>query len=284
MEIKRPGGRLSVVATPIGNLEDLSRRALRVLEESDLIAAEDTRHTRKLLGHYKVHTPLTSYHEHNESKRRPALIHALCDGKRIALVTDAGTPCISDPGSRLVRAAHEAGIEVVAVPGPSAVHAALSVSGFPSDRFAFHGFFPRKSAEADELIAIIRAAPGTHVFFESPHRLLRSLELLVDRLPAVEVCVARELTKTFEEIVRGAPAEVAERFRRHAPKGECVLMLHMAGHGPDTEALPATDLRNLVEQLVQQDGLTRRDAIQRVADQLGLPRRRVYAAATRKSR
>ena len=216
-------GRLYVVATPIGNLEDISARALRVLREVDLIASEDTRHSRRLLDHYGITSSLTSYHEHNEALKTGMLLSVLEAGRDVALISDAGTPCISDPGYRIVRAARERGIAVVSVPGPSALAAALSVSGLPTDRVTFHGFFPRRAGQADEVVKLIETLGGTHVFFESPHRLVGSLETMAARLPKAQACVARELTKVFEEVQLSTPKELAEKFAESGVKGECVF-------------------------------------------------------------
>lgn len=272
--------RLFVVATPIGNLEDLSPRARRVLAEADIVAAEDTRHSRKLLGAAGSRARTESYHEHNEAEKAARLIAAMQAGQSVALVTDAGTPCISDPGYRLVAAAREAGICVETVPGPCSPVAALSVSGLPSDRFAFHGFLPRKRAPRRALFAEWGQWRGAHVAFESPQRLAAALDDLAETLPSVEAAVARELTKLHEEVRRGTPAELAAHFRAHAPRGECVLLAHVA----DSPARTWTDdeLREQVAARMQEEGLSRRDAVRAVADATGEPRNRVYAAAQEK--
>jgi len=276
-----PHGQLYVVATPIGNLEDISARALRVLREADLIAAEDTRHSAKLLDHFGIHTPLMSYHEHNETARAEELVAALRTGKNIALITDAGTPCISDPGYRVVRAAHEAGISVMTVPGPSSVVAALSISGLPTDRYTFHGFFPRKHKHVDELFDLIRNVGGTHIFFEAPSRLLSTLAELNQALGSVECCVARELTKMFEEAVPGSPSELIDYFSTAPVRGECVVMVHVphdAAH--DAARYTPEIIQEKVQEAMAREGLSRRDAIRQVAGELHLPRNVVYAAAT----
>ncbi len=270
-------GRLYVVATPIGNLEDISPRALRVLREADLIAAEDTRHSARLLEHFGIQARLVSYHDHNEADRAAMLIAALRSGESVALITDAGTPCIADPGYRAVRAAHDAGIPVVAVPGPSAALAALSVSGLPTDSFSFHGFFPRKRKQAEALLDAMRAG-GTHLFFESPNRLVATLEALEKAVGEASCCVARELTKVFEEVVPGSPACLVEHFSAAPVRGECVVVVY----APPTREVPAPDpdlLRELVRAAMRRDGLSRRDAIRRVAAELRVPRNAVYAAA-----
>jgi len=197
-------GTLFLVATPIGNMEDLTFRALRVLREADLIAAEDTRHTSKLLNHYDVRTPTTSLHDHNESARIPGLLARLAAGERVALVSDAGTPSVSDPGFRLVRAAIDAGIRVEAVPGPSAVLAALACSGLPTDAFVFVGFPPPKARAREAWYEALREESRTIVFFEAPHRLADMLAALTEAMgPHRRAAVCRELTKTYEEVRRG---------------------------------------------------------------------------------
>lgn len=272
-------GRLYVVATPIGNLEDISLRALGVLKSVALIAAEDTRHSKKLLNHFSIDTPLTSYHEHNESEKAQELIQEVLNGRDVALISDAGTPCISDPGYRLVRAAHEAGICVVSVPGPCAVSAALSISGLPTDRFTFHGFFPRKNSESANLLQSLDDLPGTHVFYESPNRLKKALEGVAKHLPEVEVRVARELTKTFEELLLGSAQEILDRIGTAEVKGECVLLLSVPSRtSRETEKSPE-ELRALVEELMRAQNLSRRDAVRRVAANLGISRNEVYSAA-----
>jgi 16S rRNA (cytidine1402-2'-O)-methyltransferase len=270
-------GRLFVVATPIGNLEDISARALRVLSSVHVIAAEDTRHSKKLLDQFNIRTPLTSYHDHNELQKAENLLTVLRGGKDVALITDAGTPCIADPGYRIVHAARGAGIPVESVPGPSAVVAALSVSGLPTDRFAFQGFFPRKKKDAETALVQAKTFPGTHVFYESPNRLCDTLELLAEFAPDAHVSVARELTKVHEEVVSGTPATVLQHYEQAPPKGECVVILHFAEAAP----VEFTDdqIREAVEVVIETQSLSRRDAIREVATRLSIPRNRVYDAA-----
>lgn len=271
-------GRLFIVATPIGNLEDISARAKTVLASVDVIAAEDTRHSRKLLGHYNISTPITSYHEYNETEKTVELLKKVNDGGDIALITDAGTPCISDPGYRLVHGARQAGIEVVAVPGPSAVTAALSISGLPTDKFVFHGFFPRKRRDADRLLELAEEwAPATHVFFEAPNRVIATLMILAERFPSDRACIAREITKMFEEVISGVPAELLERFSARDVKGECVLMIHIAA--PTTSAKPTTEeLRTRARDLMMEQNMSRRDVARHLANEFQMPRRYVYEA------
>jgi len=218
-------GILYVVATPIGNLEDLTLRALRVLKEADLVACEDTRRTRALLTHFGIHASVTSYFEHNKVAKGEVLLSALQGGKSIALVTDAGTPGISDPGFLLVRAAREAGVRVVPVPGPSAVVAALSAAGVPADRFVFDGFLPVKPGRRIHRLEALRSLEMTVVCYESPHRVLAALEAIATVFGDVEIVVARELTKQFEEIVQGTPARLREHFTLGPVRGEFTLVI-----------------------------------------------------------
>ncbi|MCX5750214.1 MAG: 16S rRNA (cytidine(1402)-2'-O)-methyltransferase [Candidatus Saganbacteria bacterium] len=215
-------GILYVVATPIGNLEDITLRAIRTLKEVDAIASEDTRQTKKLLNKYEIKTSLISYYSYNIKERTPQIINMLKQGKNIALVTDAGTPAISDPGEYLVHKALEGGIKVVTIPGPSAVIAALSIAGLSTDKFIFEGFLPRKSIQRCRLFEQLKEEERTVVFYESPHRILKTLDDLIGVLPERKIVVARELTKIFEEIVSGTPAQVRAKIK---PKGEMVLIV-----------------------------------------------------------
>jgi 16S rRNA (cytidine1402-2'-O)-methyltransferase len=218
-------GVLYVVATPIGNLEDLTLRALRVLKEADLVACEDTRRTRGLLTHFGIHVPVTSYFAHNTLAKGEVLLRALAEGKSVALVTDAGTPGISDPGFLLVRAARDAGISVVPVPGPSAAVTALSAAGVPADRFVFDGFLPVKPGRRLHRLEALRALEMTIVCYESPHRIHASLEAIGQVFGDAEMVVARELTKQFEEIVRGTPVRLREHFGQREARGEFTLVI-----------------------------------------------------------
>ena len=218
-------GTLYVVATPIGNLEDVTLRALRVLKEVGLVACEDTRRTRTLLSHFGIHVPVTSYFEHNKLTKGPAILRALSEGKSVALVTDAGTPGISDPGFLLVQAARAAGVPVVPVPGPSAVIAALSAAGVPADRFVFEGFLPVKPGRRLHRLEALRDLEMTVVCYESPHRILASLEAIAQVYGDREIVAAREMTKQFEEIVRGTARQLAERFAAGRVRGEFTLII-----------------------------------------------------------
>jgi 16S rRNA (cytidine1402-2'-O)-methyltransferase len=218
-------GTLYLVGTPIGNVEDLSPRALRVLREVDVVAAEDTRHTNQLLGRFGIHRPLVSYHDHNKDARTPELVGRLRDGASVAIVSDAGSPGISDPAFTLVRAAVQESLPVIPIPGASSVLCALEVSGLPTDRFAFEGFLPRKAGRRRARIEELRADPRTLIFFESPHRLAAALRDLRDGLGDRRASVSRELTKRFEETRRGTLSELAAWAEEKTPRGEFVLVV-----------------------------------------------------------
>ena len=265
-------GRLYVVATPIGNLEDITYRAVRVLGEADLIACEDTRQTRKLLDHYGIRKPTVSYHDHNEADRSEELAERLRNGETIALVSDAGMPLVSDPGYRLVRAALEMNIEVQPVPGPSAALAALSASGLPTDAFHFGGFLPAKPGQRARVLEDVAGETATLIFYEAPHRILESLEAIEQVLGPRPVVVARELTKIHEEFVRGTAAEVrANLAARPGIKGEITILIGKA----TAPAVDNTPIEDAVADL-ERTGTPRMDAIKRVARQRGLPKREVY--------
>lgn len=216
---------LTVVPTPIGNLQDITLRALEALRAADVVAAEDTRHSGILLHHHGISKPMVSLHEHNEASRSAALVEDIAQGRQVALVTDAGMPGISDPGFRLIRACRERNLPVTVLPGPSAVPTALVGSGFPTDAFYFGGFLPVKSGRRQAELERAAAREETSVYFESPHRLVKSLEVLAKSAPDITVCVARELTKKFEEFRRGKPAELSAHYQQHPPKGEITLVL-----------------------------------------------------------
>ena len=222
-------GTLYLVATPIGNLEDITLRALRVLRECDVVAAEDTRHTGRLLQHFGISKPLLSYFQFNEAKRSEEILERLRRGEKVALVTDAGSPGISDPGARVVAAAMSAGLRVEAIPGPCALVAALTASGLPTDEFHFLGFLPHKSGQRRRQLEGLRTVPGTIVFYESPYRIVKLLEELAELYPMRKVVLARELTKKFEEYRGGLPGKLLEEIRVKAPKGEFVVVM-----GPET--------------------------------------------------
>jgi 16S rRNA (cytidine1402-2'-O)-methyltransferase len=216
---------LYIVSTPIGNLKDISLRALETLKKVDLIAAEDTRHTRILLNHYGIHTALTSYFEHNKFTKGPYIIKLLKQGRDAALVSDSGTPGISDPGYRLIRSAVENGINVTACPGPSALINALVLSGLPTDRFIFEGYLPVKSGARKRRLEEIAGEKRTVIFYESPHRLLKALQDIAEVLGQRQIVVLRELTKKFEEILRSSADKILTHFQKQPPKGEFVIII-----------------------------------------------------------
>jgi len=216
---------LYLVATPIGNLGDITLRALEVLKSADIIAAEDTRHSGNLLRHCEIHKPMVSYHEHNEAQRTAELLEVLREGKNVAIITDAGMPGISDPGHRLLRACIEHAIPYTIIPGASAVLTALIGSGFDAEQFFYGGFLPPKSGGREREILAAGKREVTSIFFESPHRLLRSLEVFQQHFPTRTLCVARELTKQFEEFRIGTPPELVAHYTAHPPRGEIVLLL-----------------------------------------------------------
>jgi 16S rRNA (cytidine1402-2'-O)-methyltransferase len=263
---------LYIVPTPLGNLEDITLRALRVLREVSLVAAEDTRTTRKLLARYEITTPLTSYHEHNKLAKLDAIFEALAAGD-VALVSDAGTPGVSDPGYELIQAALERGITVVPLPGPSAVITALVASGLPTDRFTFVGFLPRKSKALRDALTTLATEPGTIIAYESPHRLAATLAAIHEVLGDRPVAVARELTKLYEEVQRGPVSEVLAHYREHPPKGEITLVL-----GGAVEADQPWDEGQVRAALQDRlaAGEARSAAARAVAEESGWQRRDVY--------
>jgi len=265
-------GRLYVVSTPIGNLEDITYRAVRILKEVDWIACEDTRTTRRLLDHYGISKPTVSYHEHNEAGRAAELIARIEQGESGALVSDAGTPLLSDPGYRLVHAAAEAGVRVEALPGPSALLAALVVSGLPTDRFLFAGFFPAKQGQRRHLLESLAGEAATLVLYEAPHRITETLEDIAAVLGQRHMAVARELTKIHEETLRGTADEIRESLiAREAVRGEFVVMIGKA-EAPQTADVP---IEVMIETLIGA-GIERMEAIKTVARERGLSKREVY--------
>lgn len=272
-------GTLYIVGTPIGNLEDITHRALRILREVAVIAAEDTRQTRKLLNHFEIPTPAVSYHEHNQRTAGPQLIERLLAGDDVALVTDAGMPAISDPGEDLVRLAVAAGVPVVPVPGPTAFTTALVVSGLSTERFAFEGFLPVKGKERRAALERLKQEPRTWILYEAPHRVMETLEDLRDTLGDRPMAAARELTKLHEEVVRGTPAELLAHFEQKAPRGEFVLVVSgapAAAQAAPEEATP-TSLAAAVAAL-EAGGMDRKAAMKEVATRFGMTKRDVYQA------
>jgi 16S rRNA (cytidine1402-2'-O)-methyltransferase len=270
---------LYLVATPIGNLEDITLRALRVLKEADLIACEDTRHTQKLLNHYGVSTRTTSYHEHNEITRAPELVIELEQGARVALVTDAGMPGISDPGFRLISLAIRHHVPVVPVPGASAFLAALVASGLPTDAFRFSGFLPAKAGARRQLLESIRESPRSQVFYEAPHRLLDALADVVEVLgKGRHIVVAREVTKLHEEFLRGRAGEILETLKsRDAVKGEITLLIAKAEEeGSGVSAESRMTVRQRIEQIMTGEKVDEKAALKKAAKERGISKSQAY--------
>jgi len=267
-------GTLYLVATPIGNLADITHRALQVLKDVDLIACEDTRHTHKLLNHYGVNTKTISYHEHNEQQRAAELIDRLQQGTNIAVVSDAGTPSISDPGFRLVRAAIENEIVVVPVPGPSALITALIAAGLPTDEFFFAGFLPSRTSARRTRLTELQSIPGTLIFYEAPHRLAATLKDAYEILGEREAVVARELTKLHEEIRRGLLSKLAADYTEKTDiRGEIVVLIDRNVIGASVNN--TTSIATLVDQF-ERDGMDHRAALKKAARELGLSRAEAY--------
>ena len=271
------GGCLYIVGTPIGNLEDITLRALRILKEADVIACEDTRHTQKLLNHFDIHKEMVSYHEHNEMTRSPELLIQMEQGAKVALVSDAGMPLVSDPGYRLVTLCARHKIPVIPVPGPSALLAALAASGLPSDEFLFIGFVPARSSERRRTLERLRIEERTIIFYEAPQRvaecLADALEILGDR----SACVARELTKIHEEFLRGKLSQLAERLAERPARGEITVLLGAGEAAAGTaKGESAQSLADRVEELIRQAKLDRKEALKLAAKERGLTRRDAY--------
>ena len=273
-----PGPTLYLVATPIGNLEDITLRALRVLKGVDLIACEDTRQTQKLLNHYGVTTRTISYHEHNEMTRAAELIVDLEQGTRIALVTDAGMPGISDPGFRLITLAIRHHVPVVPIPGASAYLAALVASGLPTDSFRFSGFLPAKRGERRTVLESIKTSPRTQVFYEAPHRLVEAVEDIVEVLGGERhVVIAREVTKLHEEFLRGRAEELLETLKsRGDVKGEITLLIGKAEEAAQKAAPARVSVRQRVEQIMSEDGVDEKAALKKVAKEMGVSKSEAY--------
>lgn len=277
--VEEQKGTLYLCATPIGNLEDITLRVLRILREADLIAAEDTRHTRKLLSHYQIHTPLTSYHRHNRQKKGEYLLDLVSSGKNVALVSDAGMPGISDPGAELVSEAVKNGCAVIPVPGPSAAVTALVVSGLPTGSFVFVGFLPTaRKARAEKLQELSRQR-WTMVFYEAPHRIKETLALLLKALGNRQAAAARELTKLHEEVIRGSLEELVDHFNLVEPRGEFTLVVAGATEA-ESRSGQETAWRHIGASahvaMLEAEGMDRKSAIQEVARLRGLPKKDVY--------
>jgi len=271
------GGCLYLVGTPIGNLEDITLRALRILKEVDKIACEDTRHTLKLLTHYGIHRPLVSYHEHNELTRAPELVVALEQGANIALVSDAGMPLVSDPGHRLVTLCLRHHIPVVPIPGPSAVLASLSASGLPNEEFLFVGFLPARSGERRRALERLRIEDRTIILYEAPHRVAECVADAREVLGNRTACIAREVTKLHEEFRRGKLSELSASLEERPARGEITLLIGAeAPADARTQANSAQSLADRVEELIRQAKLDRKDALKLAAKEHGLTRRAAY--------
>jgi 16S rRNA (cytidine1402-2'-O)-methyltransferase len=273
--VTRRAGKLYMVGTPIGNLEDMTPRAIRILKEVDLIACEDTRRTQKLLNHFSIRTRTTSYHEHNEMTRSAQLVIEMEEGSNIALVSDAGMPVISDPGYRLVRLAIRHELQVIPIPGPSALVASLAVAGLPVDRFEFLGFLPPKKLARQKALREFQGSDKTLVFYEAPHRALEMLTDLRKVLAGRPVVVAREVTKIYEEFLRGSASEVIELLKKRPPKGEITVLV-----GPPTESEAETGSESAIsdelERVMEEQGLDERAALKVVARARGISKSDAY--------
>lgn len=264
-------GKLYICPTPIGNLEDITLRTLRILREVDLIAAEDTRHSLRLLNHYEIKKPLTSYHEHNIREKGPELIQRLIDGENIALISDAGMPGISDPGEDLIKLAILEGIEVIGLPGPTASITALVVSGLTTEKFVFEGFLPSKKRDRQNALELLKTEERTIIFYESPHRVLNSLEDMLTILGNRKIAIGRELTKHYEEIFRGDFELALQRFSEGAVKGEFVVIVDGNKDIIQEQVNIEEELKNYIN-----SGLTKKEAIKKLVDEKNLPKNMVY--------
>lgn len=274
-------GILYICATPIGNLGDITMRVLETLKRVDFIAAEDTRHSRKLLDHYGIKTPLVSYHQHNEKKRTAELLQRLKQGQQAALISDAGMPGISDPGQTLIQACLEEGLPIDVLPGPNAALTALVLSGLPTDSFVFLGFLPLQKSERNKILEKIRELPFTVILYEAPHRLIRTLEGIREALGEREAVVARELTKLHQTVHRGSLENLLEIFDDIPPKGECCVLLAPC-HEAQKEGQPADWLRELEE--LEAEGKDSKEAMKIVAMRYGISKRDIYQARLNKKR
>jgi len=271
-------GILYIVATPIGNLEDITLRAIRVLKEADLIAAEDTRHTRNLLNKYEIETPLTSYHDHNKEEKAPVLVAQMLEGKNIALVSDAGTPGISDPGYFLINLAVDQKIPVIPIPGATAAITALSVSGLPTDRFVFEGFLAAKQTARIKRLKELEKEERTLIFYEAPHKIIKAIEDMIAVFGDRQAVITRELTKVYEEIVRAKLSDVLKHLKQKTVKGELTVIVHGASKEPLKKDI---DTAVYLKDLMLHKGLTKKEAIVVASEELGLPKKAVYSASLR---
>jgi 16S rRNA (cytidine1402-2'-O)-methyltransferase len=278
--VQRGTGVLYIVGTPIGNLEDITYRAVRVLREAELIACEDTRHTRKLLDHYGIEGKLVSYHEHNEAERAQELVHKLLDGVDVAQVSDAGMPGISDPGFRVITLAIEHGIPVVPVPGPSALLAALSASGLPTDAFEFRGFLPAKSGQRRTALEEVRSAEHTVIFYEAPHRIHEAIDDVVAVLGSERpMVIARELTKVHEEFLRGTAGELANQIHNRDVKGEITILIGKAVAGQSANV--ELDLGTRLKEIMREQNVDEKAALKVLAKERGVSKSEVYREVQR---
>lgn len=266
-------GTLYIVATPIGNLEDITLRAIRILKEADLIAAEDTRHTRHLLDRYQVETRLTSYHDHNKEEKAPVLVARLLEGKNVALVSDAGTPGISDPGYFLINLAIDQKISVVPIPGATAAIAALSISGLPTDSFVFEGFLPAKHTARLKRLGELAKEERTIIFYEAPHKIIRAVEDMLTVFGERRTVVTRELTKLHEETIRGTLSDILKRLQEGTIKGEFTVIVRGASAEPLKQDINTAEY---LKNLMIHRGLSKKEAIAVAAEELGLPKKDVY--------
>ncbi len=266
-------GILYIVSTPIGNLEDITLRAIRVLKEADLVAAEDTRHSRHLLDRYQIETQLTSYHDHNKESKAPVLIARLLEGKSVALVSDAGTPGISDPGYFLINLAIDQKVPVVPIPGATAAVAALSVSGMPTDRFIFEGFLPARHSARLKRLQYLVHEERTMIFYEAPHKIIRTVEDMLEVFGDRRVVITRELTKVHEETIRGTISECLNRLHNGTIKGEFTIIIHGFSSEPLKQDI---DTAEYLKELMLHRGLGKKEAISVAAQELGIPKKNVY--------
>ena len=272
-------GILYLCATPIGNLEDMTFRCIRVLKEADLIAAEDTRNSIKLLNHFEIKTPMTSYHEYNKIEKGHKLVEKLLEGQNIALITDAGTPGISDPGEELVKMCHDAGITVTAIPGPAACITALTISGLPTRRFAFEAFLPTDKKERQMILDEMKEETRTMIVYEAPHRLLKTLKLLMETLGNRRISICRELTKRHETVFATTIEDAIAHYEMNEPKGECVMVIE----GKSFEEIKAKEQARWEEMSIpehmeyyEKQGVDHKEAMKKVAKDRGISKRDVY--------
>ena len=273
-------GKLFLCATPIGNLEDITMRVLRTLKEVDLIAAEDTRNSLHLLNHFDIHTPMTSYHEYNKIEKAYTLIHNMKEGNNVALITDAGTPGISDPGEDLVRLCYEAGIEVTSLPGACACVTALTLSGLPTRRFCFEAFLPQDKKEKQVILEELKTETRTTILYEAPHRLLKTLKELYEALGERKLTLCRELTKRYETAFRTTLSGAIDYYSKNEPKGECVIVLEGRSlqemQQEEQQKWEEMDVKSHVK-LYEDQGMDRKEAMKRAAKDRGISKREIYA-------